>query len=292
MHNQHSHAHLQTKYGYIEGIVSIIVNTLLFALKLWIGIMTSSVALIADAWHTISDSLTSVLVIIGFKLSSMPADRQHPFGHGRAEIITSVVIGSLLGSIGFHILIDSINRLINNQSAEYNTPAVIICIISIAVKEALARFSFWCGKKTDSQSLIADAWHHRSDAVTSIIILIGIYLDTYLWWIDGFMGLVVSIFIFYTTYAIMKNSISLLIGIEPEYAFIQKLNRLVSSCTNVDIKLHHIHMHHYGGHKELTFHIVLPKDMKLADAHHISDCIEAKLREELHIETTIHIEPS
>jgi cation diffusion facilitator family transporter len=99
----------KTSIGYLEGTISIILNTLLFGLKYWVGIKTFSIAIIADAWHTLSDSLTSLVVIIGFKVSSKPADKKHPFGHGRAEIISSVIIGTMLAIVGFNFLIASIN---------------------------------------------------------------------------------------------------------------------------------------------------------------------------------------
>jgi cation diffusion facilitator family transporter len=118
----------KTSIGYLEGTISIILNTLLFGLKYWVGIKTFSIAIIADAWHTLSDSLTSLVVIIGFKVSSKPADKKHPFGHGRAEIISSVIIGTMLAIVGFNFLIASIQRFINQQSASYGNLAIIVFI--------------------------------------------------------------------------------------------------------------------------------------------------------------------
>ena len=142
--------------GYLEGFISTILNILLFGLKYWVGIQTFSVAIVADAWHTLSDSLTSVIVIIGFKVSSKPADKEHPFGHGRAELISSVIIGTLLIIVGFNFLVESIHRFINYQSANYQNLAVIMFIISTIIKEGLAQFSIRAGKKINSYSLIAD----------------------------------------------------------------------------------------------------------------------------------------
>ncbi len=116
----------KTSIGYLEGTVSIIVNTLLFGLKYWVGIKTFSIAIIADAWHTLSDSLTSLVVIIGFKVSSKPADKKHPFGHGQAEIISSVIIGTLLALVGISFLIASIQKFINHQSASYGNLAIAV----------------------------------------------------------------------------------------------------------------------------------------------------------------------
>ena len=277
--------------GYLEGTVSIIVNTLLFGLKYWVGIKTFSIAIIADAWHTLSDSLTSVVVIIGFKVSSKPADKKHPFGHGQAEIISSVIIGTLLALVGVSFLISSIQKFINHQSASYGNLAIVVFIISVIVKEGLAQFSIRAGKKINSQSLIADGWHHRSDALVSLMILLGIFIGGYFWWVDSIMGAVVSLVIFYTTYIILKKSISTLIGEGPSEDFEAEIRKIVANNVSHDVKLHHLHCHKYGENKELTFHIRLPADMRLKDAHKIAEELEEKIKEEMDIETTIHVEP-
>jgi len=281
----------KTFIGYLEGTISIIVNTFLFGLKYWVGIKTFSIAIIADAWHTLSDSLTSLVVIIGFKVSSKPADKKHPFGHGRAEIVSSVIIGTLLAVVGFNFLVASIQRFINHQSAAYGTLAIIIFIISVIVKEGLAQFSLRAGKKINSQSLIADGWHHRSDALVSLLVLVGIFIGRYFWWVDSIMGFVVSLVIFYTTYTILKESISTLIGEEPSKDFEAEIRKIVTNSISHDVELHHLHSHKYGDNRELTFHIRLPVDMRLEDAHKITEKLEKKIREEMNIETTIHVEP-
>lgn len=277
--------------GYLEGFISTILNILLFGLKYWVGIQTFSVAIVADAWHTLSDSLTSVIVIIGFKISSKPADKEHPFGHGRAELISSVIIGTLLIIVGFNFLVESIHRFINYQSANYQNLAVIMFIISTIIKEGLAQFSIRAGKKINSYSLIADGWHHRSDAIVSFLILIGIFLGEYFWWVDSIMGIVVSLLIFYTAYNISKNAISALIGEKPDENLISEIRKIVNYNISRDVKLHHFHIHTYGNTKELTFHIRLPGDMRLEEAHQIATNLEEKIKEKMDIETTIHIEP-
>ncbi len=151
------------KLGYTEGIVSIIVNTLLFGIKIWVGLAASSVAMTADAWHTLSDTLTSLVVILGFWISSRPKDEEHPFGHGRAEVIASVVIATLLAVVGVSFFKNSVHELIVRQNANFTTLSLVVFAVSAVIKEGLARFSLWAGKKTKSQSLIADGWHHRSD---------------------------------------------------------------------------------------------------------------------------------
>jgi len=257
-----------------------------------VGVNTFSIAIIADAWHTFSDSLTSLVVIIGFKISSKPADKEHPFGHGQAEVVSSVIIGTMLAIVGFNFLIASIQRFENQQSAVYNTVAIIVFVISVIVKEGLAQFSIRAGKMIDARSLIADGWHHRSDALVSLMVLAGIFVGKYFWWVDSVMGIIVSLVIFYTTYLILKESISILIGKVPAEDFKKEIEEIVADNMPQDVLLHHLHCHRYGDNKELTFHIKLPAEMKLSEAHSISEKLENKIREKMEIETTIHVEPT
>jgi len=277
--------------GYLEGIISVIVNTLLFGFKYWVGLKTFSIAIIADSWHTLSDSLTSLVVILGFKISSKPADKEHPYGHGQAEVVSSVIIGTLLAVVGVKFLIDSIEKFILRQSAVFGSLAIFLFVVSVIAKEALAQFSIRAGKKISSRSLIADGWHHRSDALVSFIILLGIFVGKYFWWIDSILGLMVSFIIFYTTYIILKESISILIGEEPSDDFKEEIRKIVADQLSQNVKLHHLHLHKYGDNRELTFHIRLPGDYRLDKAHEIAERLEKKIKEKKNIETTIHVEP-
>jgi len=291
IHNSNNTARYRTSMGYIEGFVSIILNILLFGFKYWIGLKTFSVAIIADAWHTLSDSLTSVIVIIGFWVTSQPADEKHPFGHGRIELVSSVVIGTLLAIVGFNFLMESVERFINQQSANYQYFAAVLFIGSTIVKEGLAQFSIRIGKKINSYALLADGWHHRSDAIVSFIILIGIFAGTYYWWVDSLLGIIVSLLIFYTTYQILKKAISELIGEEADNELKSRIRKLAKSNISRDLRVHHLHLHKYGNTKELTFHICLPGDMDLDDAHQVASVLEEKIKEEMDINATIHVEP-
>ncbi|MCF8357081.1 MAG: cation diffusion facilitator family transporter, partial [Melioribacteraceae bacterium] len=277
--------------GYRVGWVSIILNTVLFILKYWVGIITGSIALIADAWHTISDSVSSVIVLIGVKISAKPADSEHPFGHGRAELIAAIIIGVILSIIAFNFAYESIQRLINQESVKYGTAAIVVTIISVIVKEGLAQYSLWAGKKNNLKSLIADAWHHRSDAISSVIILIGIFLQSIFPWIDGLLGFMVAILIFYASYEILHDAINPLLGEIPNEKLTNEIENICSKKIERNIHLHHLHLHDYGNHQELTFHIMLPGEMTVKDAHAIVDDIEQSIKEKLDIETTIHLDP-
>jgi len=274
-----------------EGWLSILINTLLFGLKYWVGITTASIAIIADAWHTLSDSFTSLVVLWGAKTSGRPPDKKHPFGHGRIEVIASVIIGAILATVGLNFLIESIRRLVNREPAAYNPMAIGVFAASVVLKEALARFSIASGRKTDSRSLIADGWHHRSDAIASALILVGILMGRYFWWIDGVLGMAVSLVIFWATFDILRISISTLIGERPDAELVEKLRTLVNENVDFDVDLHHLHLHQYGQHKELTFHISLPQELRLREAHKIAHTLETRIHEDMGLETTIHMDP-
>ena len=278
-------------FAYFEGWLSIGINILLFALKYWAGVVSGSVAIIADAWHTLADSITSIIVLIGTKTSEKPPDNKHPFGHGRAEIIAAFIIGIFLALIAFEFFVESINRLSEHEAASYGTIAIIVTIISILFKEALAQFAFWSSKKVNSISLRADAWHHRSDAISSIIILVGIFLGKYFWWIDGVLGLIVAIIIAYAALKTIKDAISSILGETPSDEDILKIKQICNEVSPFDSHPHHIHIHDYGKHQELTFHINLPSNISLLEAHNIATEIEIAIKKEMNFETTIHMEP-
>ena len=281
---------MKNKTGERATIFSMVLNIVLFALKLWAGIISGSVALVADAWHTLSDSISSVAVLIGLKVSSQPPDKKHPYGHGRAEIISAVVVGVLLAVIGFNFLVDSVLRLKVHGEAHYGTVAIVVTIISIIVKEAMAQYSIFIGSKTKSKALVADGWHHRSDAISSVVILAGIFLGKKIWWIDGVLGIMVSLMLFYTTYVILRDAISVLIGEEINKSVKQEVIKLGETVCDYDMKPHHFHAHQYGSHTELTFHIRLPGDLSLKEAHDIATRYENVIYKKLGITATIHIE--
>ena len=277
------------KLAYVEGIGSIVINTVLFILKYWVGIMTGSIAIIADAWHTLSDSLTSIVVILGAKVSSKPADKNHPFGHGRAESVASIIIGVLLFIVGSNFFFEAIQRLRSKEAAIFSTSSIIIFIISVITKEAMAQFSFWAYNKTKSHSLKADGWHHRSDAIASAIILISIFLGKNLWWIDGVFGIIVSLLIVYTAIDIMKEAAQPILGEIPKQDNIEKIIKIGERFNLNDI--HHIHEHSYGSHLEYTMHVYMPKDSPIYKAYSITKKFREVLRKELNIESTVYIKP-
>lgn len=280
-----------SRLAYIEGWGSILLNILLFIYKFWAGTVTGSIAIIADAWHTLSDSFTSVVVLVSARACSIPPDREHPFGHGRAELLGSIVIGLLLGVVAFNFIIDSMMRLKGGEGAAFGAVAIIATTVSVITKEGMAQFAFWASKKTGSATLKADAWHHRSDAISSLVLLGGIFIGKYFWWIDGAMGIILGLLIMYAAYEILKDSMDSFIGEAPDAAFKEKVKRIAWESSGRELDIHHMHIHKYGDHTELTFHIRLDGTLSLEEAHKVASGIESAIKKEMHVESTIHMEP-
>lgn len=279
------------KYILLEGWISIIGNTLLFVLKYWAGIVTGSLALIADAWHTMSDTISSVIVLIAGRVSRKPADNDHPFGHGRAEHIAAIIIGVLLAIIAFDFIVGAIEKLGTREKTIFGTIALIATIVSIISKEAMAQYAFWAARKVDSSILKADGWHHRTDALSSVVILVGILFGKYFWWTDAVLSFIVALMIGWASYEILSKEITSLLGESPNEDLLISIHETAQKTTNQQLHLHHIHLHNYGQHSELSCHIKLPPDMSLHEAHDICSKVEMAILEKFGYISTIHPEP-
>ena len=271
--------------------ISITTNAALFGFKYWAGILTGSTAIIADAWHTLSDSVSSVVVLISIRIAKRPPDKQHPFGHGRADLLAAIIIGVFLTVIGIDFFVESVRKLILREAVSYGTIAVIAVITSIVVKEGLAQYSYFTGKKTGNVALRADAWHHRSDALSSVIILAGILIGRKFWWTDGVLGIMVTAMLLHASYSILKTPVNRLLGEKPDEALLAGVREIIEQNCKMEVYAHHFHIHMYGEHRELTFHIKLPDDFTLARAHGVAHRLEEEIRSRLGVEATIHMEP-
>ena len=268
-----------SKLGYREGLVSVILNLLLFVLKYYAGIASASLALIADAWHTLSDSLTSLVVILGIKLSSKKPDKEHPFGHGRWEQISALIIAILLALIGVEFMKDAIAKLRGHEAADFGWLAYLATVASIVLKEGLARYAFYIARKTGNAAL------------SSLMVLAGLFLSPYFWWIDSVLGMLISFMLFYAAYGIIREAVNKILGEEPSEEVIGKVEQIVKAEMGNVAYPHHYHIHHYGDHIEFTFHIQVPGEETVEEAHRKATLIEMQIKTELKIDATIHIEP-
>ncbi|AEJ60433.1 cation diffusion facilitator family transporter [Spirochaeta thermophila DSM 6578] len=273
------------------GFLSIVGNVVLFGIKLAAGLTSGSIAVVADAWHTLSDSISSIVLLVGARTARKPADDDHPFGHGRAELISTVMIGTILGMIGITFALDAVERLFHHEGAHYTDFTLWVVGFSILAKEAMAQYAFAVARKTGYSSVKADGWHHRSDALSSLLLLVGILAGGRFWWMDSALALGVSVFLGYTSYSILKEAFSPLLGEAPPEELETRIQEVVRRTQPEGPDIHHLHVHHYGRHTEVTFHVVLDGETSLRKAHEIVSVIEQDLRRELGLEATIHVEP-
>ncbi len=280
------------KYGYFEGFLSIITNLLLFTLKFVFGTLLNSVALVSDALHSLSDVITSVVVIFGFGVAAKPADTRHPFGHARAERITSIVIACMLIVVGFEFFLNGLNRFTDPVPVQTNWLIIVILCITIVLKEFLTRISTNLGKRINSSSLRAESWHHRADAISTVLVIIGFILYRYgLFFVDGIIAMLISVFIAYTGITIIKESGSILMGEAPSPSLIDDIKAMAMKCGGIS-DVHHVHVHDYGNKHEITIHIRLKPDTLLIDAHRKASEVEAHIKAEIKgAEVTVHTEP-
>lgn len=279
------------KYIAREGWLSIFGNIFLFGLKYWAGITTGSLALIADAWHTLSDSVSSVIVLIGGKISRKPADDDHPFGHGRAEHIAAIIIGVLLAIIAFDFVVGAVEKFAEHKQTKFGIFAWVATIVSILVKEGMAQYAFFAHRKTNSSILKADGWHHRTDALSSVVILIGISVGNYFWWTDAVLSFIVALMIGWASYKILSKEITSLLGEKPSDEMLFFIRETTQKAFEEPLHLHHIHLHYYGNHTELSCHIKLPPKMPLEEAHDICTKVENVIWDEFGFISTVHPEP-
>ncbi len=271
--------------------VAIVVNIVLFGFKFWIGTAIASVAIVADAWHTLSDSFSSIVVLAGARTARKPADREHPFGHGRAELVAAVVVGAFLAAVGFNIILDSVAQLRSAQPTIFSTAALAVCLASVGVKELLAQASFRIARVVESPAVRADGWHHRSDAVTSLLIALAILFGGEIWWMDGALGVVVALFLLYAAYGVIREGSAPLLGESPSRATVSTMRTIAQRTSPKLGHIHHVHIHRYGDHTELTCHVRMDGALSVDEAHSVVKRYESALRDQLNVEPTVHVDP-
>ncbi|MFC1563101.1 cation diffusion facilitator family transporter [candidate division KSB1 bacterium] len=283
---------VRAQYGALEGWVSIVINILLFVIKLLIGLSIKSVSLIADAIHTLADSVTSVVVIIGFKMAKKPSDKKHPFGHGRMESITTLIVSVLLFIASVELMQKSIHSIIQPQAASTASIDVILLIVgTIVIKELMSRFSYELGEIIDSKTLKADALHHRSDVIATGLVVVALIASRFGYsHIDGVMGAFISFIIFYSAYSIAKEAINPLLGEAPSKETIKEIERMSRAHEGV-LGVHDIIFHKYGQTNIISLHIEVSDKEAISKLHMLSETIENEITQKMGGTVIVHIDP-
>lgn len=288
-----SNPDIRNKYAFLQGIVSIIVNLVIFAAKFTAGLILHSVSLIADGFHTLSDVLTSVIIMVGFNYARKPGDKEHPFGHQRIESISGVIVSVLLIVTGIEFIRTSINRIIDPQITSAGWIVILIVIVTILLKEMIAQFALFLGNRIDSPALRADFWHHRTDAISSVFVIIALVCSRYnIPAIDGYMGIIVSLMIIWSGIVVLRESSEDLIGKPPEKKLIDSIEGVVDVYGNEGaVGYHDIILNYYGRKIVGSLHVEIDEGMTLHKAHTLSEKIEDNILEKTGAFITVHIDP-
>tara|TARA_B100001013_G_scaffold328737_1_gene242637 strand:- start:102 stop:1274 length:1173 start_codon:yes stop_codon:yes gene_type:complete len=283
----------RNKIGIFQGWISVGINGLLFLVKIIMGIMIGAVSLIADALHTFSDVITSSIIIWGFKQAEKPADVEHPYGHGRAEYIATLIIAILLCVAGIEIIEASIER-IRNPVWDLNRVKwwmISVLVLTIVIKEITAQYAEYLSSIVASGTLHADAWHHRSDAMSSLLVAGAMVAGKFGYVsVDGWAGLGVAGILIYMGFEIAKDAVDDLIGKPPTTEEVETIRHIVMNVPGV-LGAHDIIIHSYGHDKFVSVHIEVDAKETTAAAHDISEEVEECLEKAIGVEPTVHVDP-
>ncbi len=279
-------------YGRLAGVTGLVCNLLLFSIKLLAGLLSGSLAIIADAFNNLSDAGSVVVTLVGFKLSSAPADRDHPFGHGRMEYLSALAVAVLIILAGFELVTSAVDKILHPVAAEFSLLTVLILVAAIGVKLWMAVFSRRIGKAIQSDALLAAATDSRNDVIcTSLVLvctLIGLFTDLAL---DGYIGLAVALFVIWSGFSVIRETVSPLLGQAPDEQLVRDIEQTVMAYDGV-VGIHDMMVHDYGpGRVFVSLHAEVPADRDMMHSHDTIDCIERDLLEKFNIITCIHMDP-
>ena len=279
-------------YIYLGSIVGIICNLILSIIKVTVGIISSSVSIMADGFNNLSDMASSLITMIGIKLANMPADKEHPFGHGRMEYLSALVVAFMVMLVGAQFIKSSVDRILNPTKVSFEMIPFILLLISLILKLWLSRFNKYVGEKINSSALKAASVDALGDVFTSSCVIISFVASKFTTVpIDGYVGVLVSLAILYAGYSLVKDTISPLLGEAPDEELVKAIKQGVLSYDNI-IGVHDLIIHNYGvGKCMASIHAEIPSNIDLVTIHEIIDTAEREISQKLNIYLVIHMDP-
>lgn len=283
---------VRKRYGFLSGIVGIVMNILLFSGKILAGVFTCSISVIADAFNNLSDAGSSIITLIGFKIASAPPDKEHPFGHGRAEYLAGLIVSFIICFMGFELAKSSIEKIITPEEISFDVFSLVMLVASILVKLWLCLFNRKLGSMIDSVSMKATAMDSLSDVITTTAVILGIVFFACTGInIDGYVGVLVAAFIIYTGIKTAKESLSPLLGQMPDKQLCREIADTVCGYKDI-VGVHDLIIHNYGvGVSMISLHAEVPDSMNFTAAHELIDIIEDDLKIKYSCIATIHMDP-
>ncbi len=283
---------VRSKYGILCGIVGIVLNVLLCAAKLFVSVLTGSVAISADAFNNLGDAGSSVITLIGFKLADQKPDSSHPFGHGRIEYLSAFIVSMLIMLMGFELGKTSVSKILHGSSPSFSYITIAVLAVSVIVKLYIFLYNRKIGKLISSQAMRATAIDSVSDCVSTLAVLVCTILSTVIDFnFDGWCGLFISAFILISGIKAAKETMDPLLGTPPDSEFVNKVKNTVLSYPEI-VGIHDLIVHNYGpGRVMISLHAEVSQSIDILVAHDIIDNAEQKLVSELKCGAVIHLDP-
>ena len=283
---------IRQKFGILGGAVGIFFNILLFFGKLVVGLLSNSIAIMADAFNNLSDAGSSIITLIGFKIAGQKPDSDHPFGHGRLEYISGLLVSMIIVYMGIELVRTSFDRILHPQDLQFSPLLLIILVASILVKCYMFIYNRSISRRIKSTAMMATAKDSLSDTISTFVVLVCTLLSHYYGLhLDGWCGIVVGAFILYTGYQAAKDTIDPLLGQAPDSEFVDQIEEIIMSYPEV-LGIHDLIVHNYGpGRVMISVHAEVPADGDILVLHDAIDIIEHSLREKLHCHAVIHMDP-
>lgn len=283
---------VRTQYGVLSSFVGIGCNVLLFAVKLTIGLLMHSISVMADAFNNLSDAASSIISYIGVKMASKPADKDHPFGHGRIEYIAALIVAFLVIQVGFSFFKGSVGKIQNPQDISFQLIPFCILLLSIGVKLWMALFNTKLGKRIDSKVMLATATDSLGDVITTGATILSILICRLTGWnVDAYAGIIVSLIVVWAGVSIARDTLEPLIGGAIDLELYEKISKMVESYDGIQ-GTHDLIVHNYGPNRSMaSIHAEVPRDVDIELSHEIIDKIEREVSKELDIMLVIHMDP-
>ena len=285
-------AKVRQAYGRLSGLVGIVCNVILFTCKLLAGLMTGAVSIMADAFNNLSDAASSIVTLIEFYMAGKPAHLDHTFGHGRIEYLSGLFVAAAILMTGFELLKTSVEKILHPETLSFSAVSIVILIASILMKMWMARFNFNLGHKIKSKAMQATATDSLSDCIATSAVLVGVVVTMITGKnIDGFIGVLVALFVCVAGFNAAKETIQPLLGQAPDPDLVDNIKKRVMQ-EDMILGIHDLVIHDYGpGRRMITLHAEISYKEDIMEAHDMIDNVERDLMQEFQCTATIHMDP-
>lgn len=283
---------VRKKFGILSGIVGIICNTILFFAKLFVGIITSSIAVSADAFNNLADAGASIVTFVCFKIAGAPADKEHPFGHGRVEYISGLIVSVAIILTGFSFAKSSVEKIISPEPIVFSKISLIILMVSLLLKLWMGLFNRKLGNIVNSSAMKATSLDSLADVAATGAVIVSMFIYRYTGLnVDAYAGLIVAAFILFTGIQMIKETLGPLLGQAPDPELVREITEIILSYDDI-IGIHELMVHNYGpGRSVISMHAEMPAHIDILKLHGTIDRVEERLKTHFNCQAVIHLDP-